>query len=94
VYIHPDASVKIQTDMLPVNFQPRPSKGFIQCRKCAAQGGTGVGLVIFRPEQGCKRIAAMALAGDSEVRHERSCLACIKVDDLTVTLYAWWAKQK
>jgi hypothetical protein len=52
-----------------------------------------VGLVILRPEQGRKRIAAMALAGDSEVRHERSCLACIKIDDLIVTLYAWWAKQ-
>jgi len=94
IYIQPQARTLSQADGFPLDIQPISRERFVERRKRPAQGGTSIGLVIFRPEQGCQRVARVSLPGNSEIGNECHCFARIHVDDYTIAFYTWWAKQK
>ncbi len=100
-HIHPErlssagraASRGIEPDLLPIDLQPGPVKGFTEGVKRATQGGPAAGAVVLGPEQVDQGIAPVALARDGKVNEKGDGFAPVELDRRAVALDMWWSEE-
>jgi hypothetical protein len=86
VNIQPEAGVRIHPHSLAIYSEPPFAQRTVEGREGTAQTAAGTALVIVRPQQRSQRVPAVAAWLDSQVGHQRECLAPRDVDWLVIAL--------